>query len=175
VNITWRNIDASGRRFNFETSNLVLGELTLFGPFLSNAHYYTSQGGIRFNKNGSTSWPNRMLLEKNGETVGALVFRLYKSPSLVLKNGKHFLLECNLFGRNLRWINAEGDSVVSYTDPTMQSMGRGSISLSGTLSREEADLLISTGIVARNYFTHRLSITAFLVGFAFLSAVKLLA
>ena len=171
--ITWRNIDTSGRRVNFEASNLVLGELTLFGPFLSNAHYYTSQGGIRFNKNGDT-WPTRMLLEKNGKTVGALVFRIYRSPSLVLKNGNHFFLKCNLFGRNLRWSNDKGESVVAYKYPTMQSMGRGSISVSNTLSREEADILISTGIVARNYFTHKLSITAFLVGFAFLSAVKLL-
>ena len=172
MNITWRNIDTSGRRYNIEASNLVVGELTLFGPFLSNAHYYTSQGGIRFNKNGNT-WQTRMELEKNGETVGALVFRIYKSPSLALKNGKHYTLESNLFGRNLRWVNADGNPVVSYTDPTMQSMGRGSISISDSLSREEADVLVSTGIVTRNYFTHKLAITAFFVGFALLGASKL--
>ena len=173
MDITWRNTDTSGRRFNIEASDLVLGELTLFGPFLSNAHYYTSQGGIRFNKNGDT-WSRRMVLEKNGETVGALVFRIYKSPSLVFKNGNYFTLDSNLFGRNLRWKNKMGDSVVSYTDPTLQSMGRGSISVSGNLTREEVDALISTGIVARNYFIHKLSITVFLVGFSLISALKLL-
>ncbi len=173
MDITWRNIDTSGRRFNFETANLVLGELTFFGPFLSNAHYYTSQGGIRFNKKGDT-WPNRMLLEKDGETIGKIIFRLYKSPKLVLKNGKQFFLSSNLLGKNLKWINSEGEAVVSYTDPTLQSMGRGLITTSENLTREEADLLISTGLVARNYFVHKLSITAFFVGFALLTAAKLL-
>ena len=173
MDITWRNTDTSGRRFNFEAANLVMGELTLFGPFLSDAHYYTSQGGIRYTKNND-NWPNRMLLQKNGAVVGSLVFRIYKSPSLVLQNGNHFQLDCNLFGRNLKWKNANGDSVVSYTLPTMKSMGRGSISVSNTLAKEDADILIGTGIVARNYFTHKLSISALLVGFAFLTAIKLI-
>lgn len=173
MDITWRNIDTSGRRFNFETADLVLGELTLFGPFLSNAHYYTSQGGISFNTNGGT-WTNRMLLEKNGQTIGTIIFRLYKSPTLVLKNGKQFYLNSNLLGKKLKWMNTNGEPVVSYTDPTLQSMGRGMITTSENLSRSEADLLISTGLVARNYFIHKITLTAFFVGFALLSAQKLL-
>lgn len=173
MDITWRNTDTSGRRFNFETSNLLLGELTLFGPFLSNAHYYTSQGGIRFNKNGG-GWPNRMVLEKNGQTIGTIIFRLYKSPTLVLKNGKKFFLKSNLIGRNLKWVNSRKEQVVAYTDPTLKSMGRGLITTDENLTQEESEILISTGLVARSYFIHKLSMTAFFVGFTLLSLSKLI-
>ena len=173
MDITWRNSDTSGRRFNFESANLLVGELTLFGPFLSNAHYYTSQGGIRLNKNGGT-WTNRILLEKDGRTIGTIIFRLYKSPTLILKNGKQFFLSANLLGRNLKWHNAQGETVVSYADPTLESKGKGTITTSDSLPQEEVQVLISTGLVARTYLSHKLSITAFFVGFSFLTAAKLL-
>ncbi len=173
MDITWRNMDMSGRRFNFETCNQVLGKLTLFGPFQSSAHYFTSHGGIRFNKKGGP-WPNRMELEKNGQTIGTIIFRLYKSPMLVLKNGKKFFLKSNLMGRNLKWVNSRKNPVVCYTDPTLKSMGRGLITTDEKLTQEESEILISTGLVARNYFVHKLSMTAFFVGFTLLSLSKLI-
>ena len=170
--ITWKNSDLSGRTFELEIGNQLLGTLTRMSELSSNANYVTDKDRIQFQRVGFLQ--NKVLLKRNGELIGEIGNRLIGQTFLKLKNGNTYWLSSNLIGRNLKWIDASGKPVVEYAFATLTSMRKGSIKTGDAIDKNEKDILISAGLIAGWFNVYRLSIKFLYMAFVFYLIVKLI-
>ncbi len=153
--ITWKNADLSGQTYYFEIENEKIGTLILQSELSSHAHFITSHGSLRFKRVGFLE--NKVILTKNEEVIGEIGNRLFGQTFLKLKKGNTFRLSSNLLGRNLKWIDTEGHTVMQYSFATLNSRGKGSISTDPSLTLSEKEILMSSGLVAGKFNAYRLS------------------
>ena len=162
--ITWKNTDRTGRRFDFEIGSQLLGRLTLFSELSSNAMFITNHDSIRFKRIGL--WENKVLVQKNDVVVGEICNRVIGQTFLTVQNGSTFSLSSNFLGRNLKWLDSRGVPVVEYSMATLRSLRKGLIRTSDSLSREEKEILLGAGLIAGRFNTYRLTFLILALAFA---------
>jgi hypothetical protein len=170
--ITWKNSDLSGRNFDFEAGNNIIGKLTRLSELSCNATYVTDKDKIQFQRVGFLD--NKILIKKNGVYIGEIGNRLIGQTSLKLKSGQVFRLASNLVGRNLKWVDSNGLPIVEYSFATLKTMRKGSIKTSDSISIDVKEVLLSSGLIAGWFNAQRLP-TLFLFGCLFLYLVYNLA
>jgi hypothetical protein len=162
--ITWKNSDLSGRNFDFEAGNTIVGKLTRLSELSSNATYVTDKDEIQFQRVGFLD--NKILIKKNGVYIGEIGNRLIGQTSLKLKSGQVFRLASNLVGRNLKWVDSNGLPIVEYSFATLKTMRKGSVKTSDSISIDAKEVLLSSGLIAGWFNAQRLP-TLFLFGCLF--------
>lgn len=153
--VTWKNSDLSGVRFDFENNDQTFGTLTLLSELSSNANFTTDNDRLQFQRVGFRD--NKVQIKRNNELIGEIKNRIFGRTYLQLKTGRTFKLSSNLVGRNLKWLDTNGQPIVEYKMATMSSMRKGSIIISDSLTKEEKEILPSAGIVAGRFNMYRLT------------------
>jgi len=170
--VTWKNSDLSGVRFDFENNDQTFGTLTLLNELSSNANFITDNDRLQFIRVGY--WGNKVLIKRNNVLIGEIKNRLLGQTYLELKMGRTVKLSSNLIGRNLKWLDANGQPIVEYKMATLTSMRKGFIKIDDSLTKEEKEILLSAGLVAGRFNTYRLAFGIMMIGFLFYMMDKLL-
>jgi hypothetical protein len=170
--VTWKNSDLSGVRFDFESNDQAFGTLTLLSELSSNANFTTDNDRLQFKRVGFRD--NRVQIKRNNELIAEIKNRLLGQTYLQLKNGRTFRLSSNLVGRNLKWLDTNGQPIVEYKMATMNSMRKGSILINNSLTKEEKKILPSAGLVAGRFNTYRLTFGIMMIVFLIYLIAKLI-
>jgi hypothetical protein len=170
--ITWKNSDTKGKRIVFEIGNQVLGTLTLLNELSLNAKFNAANEKFQFKQ--PSFLDNKINLMKNNLFIGQIKIKLFSKSCLNLKSGKTYFLSSNGIGRNLKWIDSDGVSIVEYSMATLKSKGKGSIKIKNLLTKEDQELLISAGLIAGRLKGYRLGILIFLLAFSLATIIKLI-
>ena len=170
--VTWKNLDLSGVRFDFENNDQTFGTLTLLNELSSNANFTTDNDRLQFQRVGS--WDNKVQIKRNNKLIGEIKNRLLGQTYLELKTGRTCKLSSNIIGRNLKWLDANGKPIVEYKMATLTSMRKGFIKIDDSLTKEEKEILSSAGLVAGRFNTYRLTFGIMMIGFLFYMMDKLL-
>lgn len=163
--ITWKNSDFSALRFDFQSNAESLGTLTMFGELSSNACFSTEHNDFEFTRVGY--WDSKVLIKQNGHLIGEIKNRLLGQSYIQLNKGNKFRLSSNLFGRNLKWIDMKGQPIIEYKMATLNSMRKGFIKIGDSLTKNEKQILLSAGLIARTFYIYRLFFGIMAISFLF--------
>jgi hypothetical protein len=170
--ITWKNSDLSGKRFDFETNKESMGTLTVLSELSSNAFFTTDNDRLQFSRVGF--WDNKVLIKKNGHFIGEIKNRLLGQTYIQLKSGNKFRLSSNLIGRNLKWLGANGETIVEYKMATLNSMRKGFINVGDSLTKDDKEILLSAGLIAGRFNSYRLTFGIMAIGFLLYATSKII-
>jgi hypothetical protein len=145
--LQWRHTDWTGRNFIFWLNEKVIGELTFKSSWDLNAVYQSQQAQLKFIVTGF--WKNRILIMRGNEKLGEIKNGFSGKQTLTLVNGKSYVLTSGFWGRSAQWSNLNGEILIKYTTASIRSMGKGTIIVSHNLAADEKELLVSTGLFAR--------------------------
>jgi hypothetical protein len=170
--ITWKNSDLSGLRFDFENNTEPLGTLTMLSELSSNGSFTTDNNHLQFKRVGYLD--NKVIIKKNGQLIGEIKNRLLGQTYIELENGNKFRLSSNLVGRNLKWMDINGQPIVEYKMATLNSMRKGFIKVGDSLTKDEKEILLSAGLIAGRFNTYRLTFGLMVIGFMLYLTNKLI-
>jgi hypothetical protein len=146
----WRHTDWVGRNFIFWLNEKVVGQLTFKNSWNLNAIYRSEQNQLKFVVSGF--WKTKVKVFKNDDLIGEIETHFYGKQTLKLSNGKSYSLTSGFWGRNTQWADSKGETLIKYTTAYLRSMGKGTITISDKLAPDEKDLLVSSGLFARQLF-----------------------
>ena len=156
--LNWRHTDWNARNFVFSIGQEIVGQLTFNNSWNFNAVYTDKETNLKFSQ--KSFWDNDVVITRDGKFVGEIKHDFFFGrQTLKLATGVTFKLSSNFWGRNVYWQNETGEAIIKYQQATMSSMGKGLISLSNSLTIETEELLISSGLFARQMMQKRIALT----------------
>ena len=168
--LNWRHTDLSARNFIFSVGQEIIGQLTFHSTWKFNAVYTDKETNLRFVQNGF--WDNDVLISKDDQKIGKIKCGFFIHPTLLLTTGEKFILSSNVWGRDVNWKTEKGETIIKYEQATLSSMGKGLITLKGSVNIEIEKLLICSGLFIRQY-VHRRAAVIVAIGIPIIAASNL--
>ncbi len=155
--LQWKSINFwSGRKFAFWFNNIIVGQLTFNSLWNYSAIYAYQDTFLKFSEAGL--WKQKIVIQQEGKVIALIEKEFFGDYILQVRSGERFKLVSNIFGRNMKWIDEKGLSVVKYTQASFTSMGKGTISFDNTLPEEFQTILASSGLFTQKLLAKRASV-----------------
>jgi hypothetical protein len=155
--LNWRHTDWNARNFVFSLGQEVVGQLAFYSSWNFNAVYTDKDTRLTFSQKGILN--RNVSITKDGNPVGEIDFSLFVDQTLKLTTGELFTLSTNVWGRDVNWKTKDGEVVVKYQQATLNSMGKGVVSVEDSLTDETAKVLVSSGLFVRQLIRKRVALT----------------
>ena len=150
----WRLKDMTARTFLIGFNKEPVGQLSFNDMWTFNASYETGSSAIRFVETGF--FRQRLSVKRQQKEIGTIDLKFFGTTTFTLEDRRVFTLTTNIFGRNMKWKNAQGDIVVELNQPTLRDLGRGTILTDARLDKEATDLLSASGLYISNLTSKRI-------------------
>jgi len=145
--LTWKHTDWNARNFIFSIGQEIFGQLTFNSFWNFDAVYTDKETNLKFSHN--IFWDRDVTITKDGERVGEIRFGLFATQTLKLATGASYTLSTSFWEQEAYWKTEKGETIVTFQQATMSSMGKGLISIKGSLVMDTEKLLLSSGLFAR--------------------------
>ena len=150
----WTLKDMTARTFLIGFNKESVGQLSFNDMWTFNASYETGSSAIRFVETGF--FRQRLSVKRQQKEIGTIDLKFFGTTTFTLEDRRVFTLTTNIFGRNMKWKNAQGDIVVELNQPTLRDLGRGTILTDARLDKEATDLLSASGLYINNLTSKRI-------------------
>jgi hypothetical protein len=159
--LNWRHTDWSARQFVFSLGQEIIGQLTFHSSWNFNAVYTDNVTRLNFSQDGF--WSGKILITRDEKVIGEIDSGILSKQTLKLVTGDKYDLTSNFWGRNVKWKNEKGETIVNYKQASMSSMGKGTINLVDSLTIELEKILVGSGLFVRMLIVKRIALTVAIV------------
>ena len=151
--LNWRHTDWNARNFVFLLGQEIIGQLSFNSTWNFNAVYTDKETRLKFTQKGF--WDRRVSITRDGKEIGEIERVFFDKQTLTLITGEKYELVSNIWGRDLSWKNSAGETIIKYQQATMSSMGKGTITLTDSLTIEAGKMLVTSGLFIRQLILKR--------------------
>lgn len=145
--INWRHTDWGARNFVLSMGEQVMGSLSIGTSWIFKGSYTDHSTNLKFAQR--SFWDRDMVITNGNEKVGEISSSILGRHRLLTSAGRAYFLSTSLFEQEAYWKTESGQTLITYQQATMSSLGKGTIKMAESLSVEEQTLLIASGIFAR--------------------------